>query len=361
MIFSVNSQVFAQELRAVCQAVNPKAALPVLLNVLLVASERGELHLHATDLEVGLSTSCDAKVSAAGTTTIPAKRLLDLVNEFTDGDVTIKTDGTAVRISCGVFQSRFQTLDAASYPTVPAPQPDVVGHSLSFPTLKELIAKTRFATSDKNIRYFMSGAQLTLSETVAAMVSTDGKHLALATTARQASESAETFVLPNKAMDFLRTLESEVGDCVISLDDRHIFVVEGRRTFHSRLVDGAFPDYQRIIPRENTLVAHVSRLELTSALRRVQLTSDLNKTVLFTFSASILYLASSSAGVGEAAEHVAITYDGPEMKLGLNVEYVLDFLAVATNSAIEIRMKDTLTPILLCDGPAYVNLVIPMR
>lgn len=362
MNVTVNSQVLAQELRLLEKVVSAKAPQPVLQNALFVASgaDSSLLQLHATDLNVGLSIGCAARVHEPGATTLPVKKLSELVNQFTDGDVSIRVDKGAVRISHGKFQSRLQTLDAGHFPEIPQPDSSAQ-HSVSLASLQALIARTRFATADKNVRFFMSGAQLTLTETVAAMVAIDGRRLALATTSRQGDAQAMQ-LLSNQALDALRSLDcDETPADYMSVGERHAFFQFGSRRFYARLVDGTFADYQRIIPRENAHVATLNRVEFLSALKRVSSVTDQNSIVFFAFDANGIALTASSAEVGDAAEHVAAIYTGPVLKLGLSARFVLDFLEVARNASIDIRLKDGQTPVMLADGTEYLNVVMPMR
>lgn len=352
MIVTVNSQALVAELRLLSKVVPTKPAIAILSYVLLRADEG--LSLCATDLEVALGTSCPARVDAPGAVVLPCAKLLTLCEQFTDGDVIVAADKQAVTIKCGAFTSKLQTLADADFPKVPS----VEGASsvVDGDVLKELIGRTRYAINATTSKYILKGALLTLAGPVAAMVATDAKRLALATASRTGPDAR--FVIPVKALDALVGHLS--GDCEVTLGEKHLFFASGGRLLSSRTIVGQFPAYEKIIPRDNALVATVDRLALAAALRRVNLVSEEDGAVYFGVEPGRLTLSSSSAEVGTADEVVSAGCDFT-LKVCMNGGYVLDFLNAARNKAVTMAFKDANSQALLNDGDDHVAVIMTMR
>lgn len=360
MNVTINSQALAVELRLLCKIVPNKPVIPILSHVLLDASEG--LRFYATDLEVGLSSRCAGTVIDPGRGAIPAAKLLSMVEQFPDGDVTLALEGRQVLVRCGQFKSRLQAGSVDDFPQ----EQDVEGTSctLDAATLGWLIGKTRHATASSAIRHVLQGALLKLTPKVAAMVSTDGKRLVLATAGRPEGPDME-FVVPAKTMDVLAG-QLEAGDVELTKGGRHLFFAMGDRLLTSRTIDAPFPAYERIVPRNDKQIGF-DRVALMSALRRVVLAAEENGAVYFNIapggadSPGRLELSSASAGVGSADETMPIQYDGPPLKVCINGNYVLAFLDVATEQTMTLVLKDANSAALLQDGRECFSVIMLMR
>jgi DNA polymerase-3 subunit beta len=356
MNVTVNTTALAQELRLLNHVVPSKPPLPVLMNVLVRADMEG-LHFYATDLEIGFSTTCRATITEPGTITLPAKRLLDLIEQLPDADVNIVLEKGHVRVMSGAFKSRLQTLDAEHFPGVPTPSGDV--STLITARLQAMITRIRYAITDKT-KFMVNGALLTLNEQLTALVATDGKRLSLATTAKS-DGAAASVVVPAKTLDALLALFTE-ETIAFSHVGPHLFFVSNDRMLVSRTLEGEFPKYERIIPRNNDKKATIDRASLSAALRRVGLLADTtNYAVVLAFEPNALIITSSSVDAGDALERVSIAYDGPPIKLCVSWRFVLDFLDVATSPSIVLDFKEATTPLMLTDGTNFINVVIVMK
>jgi DNA polymerase-3 subunit beta len=355
MNLTVNSQVLAQELRLLSKIAPEKPAIAILSNILLQAED--ELHLTATNLEVGLHTECPASVTQSGAVTLPAKKMLDLLEQLPDADVKIIQDRSHVYVTCGAFKSRIQTLPADDFPVLPTVDGQVT--TLSATTLRSLIDRTVYAIADRANKYTLDGSLLSLVDGVMAMVATDGKRLSLATSARP-SGSTGSLIIPSKTLEILTAFLTD-EDVEFSQTDRHLFFQVGHRVLFSRMLDGKFPNYEGIIPRANTNIATVERAPLMAALKRVLLMSEDNKAINFSFAQGIVTLTSSSAVIGEADEPVAMRYVGDDLKVCANGSYVLDFLTAAVEQTVTIALKDPSSAMLLTDGNEFINVVMLMR
>lgn len=349
MNITINSQILAAELRLLNRVVPNKPALPILSNVLIDAGFT--LQFYATDLEIGFSTSCQAVITEPGKITLPAKKLLDLLEQLPNADVKITLEKGHVRIVCGEFKSRLQTLPAEHYPT-PTTASDPITTFTNFHTMVE---RVRYALSDKS-KYVVNGALLKLQGTMIALVGTDARRLSVTTGTGQ--NAASECVIPAKTLDALSLLDSEI---VFSADDRHLFFASGDRLLTSRVYDGKFPAYERIIPRDNDKRAVVDRSLFMSAIKRIGLVSDTNQAIYLALEPGALVLTSSSIDVGDALERIALDYSGQPVKLCVNWQFVLDFLQVARGSTITMDFKDAATPLLLTDGDAFINVVMLLR
>lgn len=338
----------ARELELLVKVVANKPTIPVLANILVQADGSG-LRLATTDLEIGLVTFCPATVHEPGVTTLPAKHLLDIV-KLLSGETTLTLDKTSVHLLSGAYRSRLQTYSAADYPAMPSMK-DLPTVTLS--GLQDAIRRVRFAVSDKNKRYFMDGALLSFTEQGFTLAATDGHRLAYAQVASPTWECAP-LIIPSKTLDKLLEIP---GEMLVALGQRHLFfVIDGRMLF-SRMIDGKFPDYGRIIPRDNDRHVVVPRMGLKDALQRLVLTA---LEVVLTFKTGVLTLTSRSAEIGDAVEQVSIVYEGPDTTVTLNGHYLLEFLSVAVESQVVLDWKGA--GALLCTGEAdYCYVQMPLR
>lgn len=354
MNVTVNSQLLAQELRVLNRIVPNKPPLPILGHVLLTARD-GALHGYATNLEVGLSSSCDAQVHEAGACALPAAKLLQMTEQFPADDVHLATEGAHVGIACGRFRSRVQTYRHDDFPQ----QPEVQGaaNKLDAASLRLLVARTRYAVSATSQKFVLMGALLTLKGNVAAMVATDGKRLALATCAREGGDA--TMVVPVKALDCL--VDDSEEDVVVTAGPRHLFFAQGRRLLTSRTMDGEFPKYERVIPRGNDLTIEVDRAALTAALRRVLVVAEANEAVFLDVKPGALELQAQSSSTGAAAEALPAAYEGPALRACLNGGYLLEFLNAAAEQSTVIKLKEGGASALLQDGDSHLGVVMLMK
>lgn len=350
----INSTILAHELRMINKVAPQKAPIPVLSGVRLTADT--QLRMYATDLEIGMSTQCPADVQMPGVTVLHAARLLAMVEQFPNADVTIAATGPQIEIKCGAFRSQLQPLPSENFPNLP----EVTGQSFTIDAkgLRRLIECTRYAVSDKAGQYFLQGALLTLAGPVTALAATDGKRLALATMPKNGTGDTRV-VLPMKALDTLAA-QTEGGELTLTIGERHLFFQSGDRLILSRQIEGQFPNYDRIVPRDNQTKVTVDRFALAAALRRVGLASDeANPVVSFTFSSNALDLHASATQVGHAEERIPVEYTGDSLSIQVSWKSILDMLNVSEGLTTTIAIKDSKTPMLLLDGDHHLGVVMP--
>lgn len=354
MNVTVNSQVLAAELRLHNKIVPTKPAIAILNHVLLRAGVG--LEFYTTDLEIGLSSECEARVGESGAVALPVAKFLSLVEQFENGDVIVATEGQHVTVRCGAFKSRLQAAAAIDFPQMP--QAEGPTCRINGVSLAQLIVKTRYAVNATSSKTILKGALTVFSGLTAAMVSTDAKRLALATAPRSAGTDTR-FIIPVKALDALTSHLAE--DCEITVGERNLSFTSSGRILTARMILGEFPAYERIIPPDNQHVVTIPRHTLSAALRRVNLVSEVNRAVFFDLTQNQLALTSSSAEVGAAAEDLRVQYDGPQMRICLNGDYVLDFLQASIGDSVTLSLKDDRTAALFADGDSYVVVIMLMR
>jgi DNA polymerase-3 subunit beta len=358
-----------RELQLFQGIVERKNTIPILANVLMEA-KGAEVKFLATDLEVGLRSKCAASVAKEGTLTLPAKKLYEIVKSLPETDIRIAEDKSGVKISADRFDSRMQTLPREDFPALPEPgsAPAVV---LPRAALKEMVAKTQFAITGEDTRYFLNGAQLTLGADVMTLVATDGHRLALVsvkrdTKAKKAAEENKA-ILPKKTLgELARLLGEGDGDVTYERGENHLFFDVGGRTLISRMIDGQFPAYERVIPKGNDKHIEFERDRLTNAVKRVALLSnERSRAVKFQTDKGKVDVTSSSPEFGEAHETLPVEYTGPAMQICFNAQYVLDFLAAVTSDTVALELKDEVSQAVMApvgaDGYDYTYVIMPMR
>lgn len=353
---TINSQVLARELKLLDKIVTGKPAMPMLANVLL-QTDGDQLNLAATDLEVAMTTSCSSWNQMQGRITIHAKRLLQIVDQLPNADVRLVGDATSLQLTSGNFRTKLQTMSADDFPDLA----QVQGTTVTFPaqSFRLMIDRTRFAVSAKGEKRELAGALMVLTEDgKATMVATDGKRLALSTL--KVTGAPVSALLPIKTLDVLASLDHQ-GDLELTSSERHLFFKMGDRVLTSRTIDGKFPAYERVIPRNNDKIVQVGRSAMAAALRRVGLISEESQAVSLNFANDLLTIESRAAQIGEADETVAANYQGDPISVVVNWQYVLDFLEAASSQTIEVNLKDSVSPVLMADGDDYLNVIMVIK
>lgn len=353
MNVTINSQELAAELRLLNKVVPTKPTLAILSHALIQAEEQG-IVLHATDLEMALTSPCPGRVDMPGHAAVPVAKLLAMVEQFADADVLLTSDGKQVGVSCESFRGRLQAMPTEDFPTKPTVEGTTV--SIEASALRGLIAKTRHALNASGAKHMLKGALLTFVGDAVAMVTTDGQRLSLATTPRSGVDL--DIIIPAKTLDVLAG--SAEGGMEVTVGARHLFFALKGRLLTSRMLEGKFPAYDRIIPRDNTITIQAERTTLAAALRRVVLTAEETQAVYLNLIPGWMRMSSASVGIGSASEDVAIGYEGPELKVCVNGAYLLDFLNAASGASVTLALKDERGSLLMTDGD-HLGIVALMR
>ena len=369
MEFSVKKFDLLAELELTQGVVERKTTIPILSNLLFEA-KGNRLSITATDLELSIRTSCDAKVKKEGSGTIPAKKLYDLVRLLPDEEIRFKLiENHWIQILSDCKSYKLVGMSKENFPALPGFPHALV--KIPAALLNDLIAKTTFAISLEESRYTLNGALLVLKPDSVTMVATDGHRLAMVeNTHKLEGLSAEVRVLvPKKAMTEIQRLAADSDDVAsadFAQDESHLFFQIGRRLLTSRKLTGQFPNYEAVLPRDANKTVVLERGELQDALRRVsQLADQRSRAVKFVLAKEGIEISASSPEYGEAKESIEKEYKGEPLSIGFNAQYILDFLAAAADGPIAFELKDEqsagqLRP-LADESSRYRYVVMPMR
>jgi DNA polymerase-3 subunit beta len=363
-----------RELQLFQGIVERKNTIPILANVLIEASG-DEVKLLATDLEVGLRSRCAASVTKGGSLTLPAKKLYEIIKALPETDVRIEEDKNGVKVAADRFDSRMQTLPREDFPSLPESS-GTYSATLPRDVLRHMVSKTQFAITGEDTRYFLNGALFILRPESMILVSTDGHRLALISVPRDkvkgkgngaATDEEVRVILPRKTLlELGRLLSDGEGDIHYERGENHLFFEIGGRLLISRMIDGQFPAFERVIPKNNDKRVEFDRDKLTNAVKRVALLSnERSRAVKFQIDTGKVEIASSSPEFGEAKEVLMVDYTGTPVTICFNAQYVLDFLSVADTDSVSLEFKDEMSQAVMkplnADGYDYTYVIMPMR
>jgi DNA polymerase III subunit beta len=354
-------------LQAVQNVVSTRTTLPILSNVLMRA-EGERLEFTATDLDVTIACSVEAKVKTPGASTVPVKKLFGIVRELSNSEIEIEVDEkNTCSIRSGASFYKINGLSAEEFPPLPKFKEDkkVV---LPQETVKGMMKKTSFAISTDESRYVLNGIFISLKDHKMTMVATDGRRLALVDEQVEVSETSQgEFIVPAKTVNELNRLLQEKGEVEIRYtDNQSSFTLKDEKgssvLIITKLIEGNYPNYRQVIPNEVKERVALGREEFLHALRRAEImTSEKSNSVKMTFGKNNLAITANSPEVGEARESLAINYKGKEMSIAFNPKYMIDPLNALANDEVFIELIDELSPgVLKINGP-FLYVVMPMR
>ena len=362
-----------RELQLFQGIVERKNTIPILANVLMEGKDN-EIRMLATYLEVGLRSHCDAQVEKGGTLTLPAKKLYEIVKALPETEVRITEDKNGVKIVADRFESRMQTLPKEDFPAVPEASGNFSA-TLPRNAVREMVAKTQFAITGEDTRYFLNGALFILAPTSMSLVATDGHRLALVNVERPADGKTSKemqkedirAILPRKTLwELGRLLTEGEGDIRYERGENHLFFEIGGRMLISRMIDGQFPAFERVIPKGNNRRIEFERERLTNAVKRVALLSnERSRAVKFQLDKGKVEVTSSSPEFGEAKETLPVDYNDGSMQICFNAMYVMDFLGAVNTDNVVLELKDEVSQAVMkpvgTEGYDYTYVIMPMR
>lgn len=361
-------------LQRVQGVVEKRNTMPILSNILLEAKQEG-VEIIATDLEIGMRGFYKATVQNTGGITLSARKLYEIIKELPSGDIDITSaENNWTNIQAGKSQFKIVGLPSADYPALPAIEREGL-IPLSGAGLLELIRKTLFAAGDNDARYILNGLLVTLisadRKTTLRLVGTDGHRLAVAEQDLGKPEGKGVpqeikAIIPKKAAHEMRRLLEEGGDGepLIGFTKNLMIFRKSGLLLTSRLMEGNYPNYQQVIPKESNRRISVNRLELESALRRVSVLSrDKANAVKLSFAPGRLSLFSSSPDYGEATDDLPARYEGEALNTGFNARYLLDVLGVMDGETLSLQMDNPLSPCLIqeAESPGFRCVVMPIK
>lgn len=366
MKFSIARDAFLNSLQLVAGVVEKRQTLPVLSNALFVL-EDGELAITGTDLEVEIvSKTRPETIEETGAITIPARKLFDIVRSLADGSIIeISTDGERAQLKSGRSRFTLSTLPASEFPNV-----EEGAQSCRFDieqgSLKALIDKVSFSMAQQDVRYYLNGMLFEVTPEHLRLVATDGHRLAMTThAAASLTEESMQSILPRKGVLELSRLLSDAEDAVnISLGTNHMCVSGESYRFTSKLVDGKFPDYERVLPRNaDKQVAADRELLKQSFTRAAILSNEKYRGVRMQVENDLVRITANNPEQEQAEEEVAVNYQGEVIEIGFNVSYMIEALNTLKQSEVLISLADPNSSALMQgkDEPSTLYVIMPMR
>ncbi|WP_394132304.1 DNA polymerase III subunit beta [Shewanella maritima] len=342
MKFSIDRDALLKPLQLVCGAVERRHNLPILANLLVEVSEHS-LQLTGTDLEVELVGQAPIYGDIElGRTTVPAKKLLDIVKSLPDNsELKIEQQDNRWLLRCGRSRFTLATLPAEDYPNVEAFSADIE-FSLKQGVLKSIIDSTQFSMANQDVRYYLNGLLFETEGNVLRSIATDGHRLALSHRMVEQSLPEKQVIVPRKGVvEMSRLLDSEDQDITIAIGDSAIRAITSSAVFTSKLVDGRFPDYRRVLPKGGNKVVIASRNHLKQALTRASILSNEKfRGVRIQLETGLLKITANNPEQEEAEEIIDVEYDSGDLEIGFNVSYLLDVLNNLASDDVRITLID---------------------
>ena len=366
MHFTIQREALLKPLQLVAGVVERRQTLPVLSNVLLVV-EGHQLSLTGTDLEVELVGRVTLEEAAEpGEITVPARKLMDICKSLpSDALIDIRVDEQKLLVKAGRSRFSLSTLPANDFPTVEE-GPGSLTFNLPQAKLRRLIERTSFAMAQQDVRYYLNGMLLEVQSGLLRAVATDGHRLAMCSMeAAIQQDGKHQVIVPRKGiLELARLLTEQDAEVSIVLGQHHIRANTGEFTFTSKLVDGKFPDYERVLPRGGDKLVLADRQGLREAFSRTAiLSNEKYRGIRLTLAAGLLKIQANNPEQEEAEEEIVVDYNGASLEIGFNVSYLLDVLGVMGTEQVRLILSDSNSSALLQeadnDDSAYV--VMPMR
>ncbi len=364
MKLSVQREKILAPLQAVIGVVEKRQTMPILTNVMLVAKD-GQLSITATDLEVELVATTEMDVEQEGEITVPGRKLLDIFRALpAEAKVSLTLDGDRLRIRSGRSRFTLSTLPAAEFPVV-----DDIDAQATFTVSQKdanrLLEKTQFSMAQQDVRYYLNGILLEVAGKTLRAVATDGHRLALCEVKlKKASKGEHQVIVPRKGVLELHRLLGGEGDITLAIGSNHVRAQVGSIRFTSKLIDGRFPDYARVIPTGKSSPMTGDREELKQALNRAAiLSNEKYRGIRMEVKGNTIRILAHNPEQEEAEEEVQVKYAGADLEIGFNVNYLLDALAAVEGDQVEVGLIDSNSSCLITEpgSNSCKYVVMPMR
>lgn len=365
MNIQINRETLLKPLMSVSGIVEKRHTLPILSNLLLEVKHQ-KLHLTATDLEMQISLSIDSANKEEISTTISAKKLLDICRSLPESaDINLQTTDSRVTVKAGKSRFNLQTLPAADYPVMTKASGEVTTITLAQRVLKALLKQVEFAMAQQDIRYYLNGLLLEVHGEKLNIVGTDGHRLSFTSTDLTQSYEKQEVILPRKTViELIKLLDDSEEDVVIEIGGNQANFSFGQFKLISKIIDGKFPDYNRVIPTGHQNSFITNRVGVLLAMQRASiLSNEKYRGIRMVLDANNLKLISTNSEQEEAEEELEIDYAGQALDIGFNVTYLIDVLNNANEEFIQFSFADANSSCLvtLPTNEDYKYVVMPMR
>ena len=367
MRFTISREKLQEGLAAVASAVPSKTTLPVLANLLVQTTEKG-IRISGTDLDIAVSTEVTADVEAAGAITIPARKLSEIARELPPAPVKISAAGDQrITLECGRSKFKLLGLPKSEFPSFPAVKFE---KALRIPSgdLQKLISHTAFAASTEESRPILNGVLWELRPEHMRMVATNGHRLAkMDVPVKTASAPSSDLIIPPKALEQIRRLFPAEEELEVAQGENHLGFRSPFTAVYTRLIEGPYPSYDQVIPRDNDKYAIIDKVAFTGALKRMSVVaSDQTHRIRLSFNSGMLKFSVSTPDLGEAQDELPVRYNGDPLDIGFNAAYLLEILRYMPTEEIRLTFKAperaaTIEPEGWSDPAKYLCLLMPLR
>jgi DNA polymerase-3 subunit beta len=367
MKFTITREKLHEGLQAVAASVPSKTTLPVLANILVEASKDG-LKLSGTDLDISVSTTIPASVDQEGATTLPARKLVEIVKELPNAAIRMTSSGEQrATIECGKSKFKLLGLSRDEFPAFPTVKFEG-GWKVPAKDLQKLIGHVAFAASTEESRPILNGVLWELRSDRMRMVATNGHRLARmdVPTTGQGGGQAD-LIIPPKALEQIRRLFGGDEEIEIAKSDNHLGFRSTTTQVYTRLIEGPYPNYEQVIPRENDKSLTADKAALAAALRRMSIVaSDQTHRIRMAFTNGACKLSVQTPDLGEAQEELSVAYEGDSLEIGFNAAYMLEILKYMPTDEVRMTFKAperaaTCEPVGWDDPASFMTLVMPLR
>jgi DNA polymerase-3 subunit beta len=367
MRLTISREKLQEGLNAVTASIPVKTTLPVLANILVETTDRG-IKLSGTDLDIAVSTEVAADVEAGGAVTIPAKKLSEIARELPPAPVKIAAVGEQrITLECGRSKFKLLGLPRDEFPTFPSVRFEE-SWRIKSGDLQKLISHTAFAVSNEESRPILNGVLWELRPDRMSMVATNGHRLAKMTVpVTSETGPSNDWIVPPKALEQVRRLFPAEEELEIGRGENHIGFRSPFTAVYTRLIEGPYPNYEQVIPKDNDRIAIADKAALVSALKRMSVVaSDQTHRIRLSFNAGMLKFSVQTPDLGEAQDELPIRFNGDQLDIGFNASYLLEILRYIPTDDVKITLKAperaaTLEPEGWSDPASYLCLVMPLR
>ena len=367
MRFTISREKLQEGLAAVGASIPAKTTLPVLANILVETTDKG-IRLSGTDLDIAVSTEVAADVDAPGGITIPARKLTEIARELPPSPVRIASSGEQrITLDCGRSHFKILGLPRDEFPSFPAVRFDDKSWRIRSGEVQKLIGHTAFAVSTEESRPILNGVLWELRPDRMRMVATNGHRLAKMEIPIAAAGSQSDLIVPPKALEQIRRLFPADEELEIARGENHLGFRSPFTAVYTRLIEGPYPNYEQVIPKDNEKFAIADKQALVSALKRMSvIASDQTHRIRLSFNSGMLKLSVQTPDLGEANDELPIRYTGDQLDIGFNASYLLEILRYMPTDEVRLTFKAperaaTVEPEGWSDPAQYLCLVMPLR
>lgn len=340
MHFTVSKGLILKELTLIQGVVEKKSTIPILSNLLLEI-KNGDLWIKGTDLDVSISTRCEIEAKQEGAICLQAKKLFEIIRVLPEAEIEFKSgDNNQIAITCERSKFRMAGLAKDNFPEFQ----EFAGEFTAIPaeTIRTFINRTAFAITNEESRYTLNGAKFELWPDKARMIATDGHRLSFIEKSVKSGETKLDVLIPKKTLTELSKLCSETEETVeIGFNDNYLFFKFGKRLLISRTLTGQFPNYEMVLPKENNNKISFPAQQLANAIKRVSLMADeRSRAIKLEISSGNIQITAPASEAGEASDFLSGDYNGPDISVAFNAQYLLDFFSVIQDGDVLVEFKD---------------------